>query len=59
MTPSPITELLVYLRGRARLLLTQAPKEAPLSLLIVIALGIVLLLLYALAWKLDSGVLGP
>lgn len=57
MTPNPVHALAVWLRARTHLMLTKAPREAPVLLLMVMGLGLIVLLLYALAWQLDLGVI--
>lgn len=53
MAPSPLHEVAEFVKNRARLMVTKAPKEAPILLIAVIALAVIVLLLYALAIKLD------
>lgn len=55
MVPSPVQAVAAFLRARAHLMLTKAPKDAPALLIVVLVLGVAALLLIALASKLDLG----
>lgn len=56
MIPNPSQSVTVWVRERARLMVTKAPKDAPYLLIAVLFLALVVLALYVLAAKIDAGV---
>lgn len=54
MLPSPVETLGMWIKARAHLMLTKAPKERPRLLVAVFALGVVVLTMYALAYILHA-----
>jgi hypothetical protein len=57
MLPDPLHSLVTWFRQRFHLILTRAPRDAPLLLVLVLLLGIILLLVYAAAHQADIGVI--
>lgn len=55
MAPDPLHSLAAWFRQRFRLVVTRAPRDAPLLLILVLLLGVILLLAYAVAHQADIG----
>lgn len=55
MAPDPIQALAAWVGDRLRLMVTKAPKDAPILLLVVLFLGVLILMLYAFASQSDFG----
>lgn len=55
MVPSPVQTVVAFLRARVHLMLTKAPKEAPVALIVVFVLALLVLALYVVATKIDTG----
>lgn len=55
MAPNPIQALAAWVGDRFRLMVTKAPKDAPILLLAVLFLGVLILMLYAYASQSDLG----
>lgn len=55
MAPDPLHSLAAWFRRRFHLILTRAPRDAPLLLILVLLLGIIFLLAWAAAHQADIG----
>lgn len=57
MTPNPVQSIAVWLRERAHLMVRLAPREAPYLLIAVIVVALLVLALYIVASKTDTGMI--